>query len=640
MALPVSTASPRTRFGAVRRLPRRPILVILALLGTLIGASVARAANPPSITGPSGPVNTPPSFTITGLALSTINWTLDGTGIASGSGLSPAHTGPLGGADGPYTLHATQTPLDPVDPTSGEATVSFTLDTVAPTVTASATKADASPYAAGTWTNQAVTVHYTCSDSGSGVASCPPPQLFATTGTFTASGTVLDNAGNSAPASFGPIQIDTAPPTGGALAHAPVANQVAGFTKTASVKINLTAPSSDNVTVRGAITYALSGTNLSVPAPGAFQLWTGTRPFTVTASQGASTTVFLWARDVAGNSAPVASTAIIFDNQPPFVTNSSFPLPGLNLTTAFGSLANVRINFNEPVQNPASLIRMCVNPCGLPIAAAVTYGEITGPIAILDPLPATPTAGLAVGTTYSIELPTVRDPAGNILTGPGNTPWTFTTSTDGTPPGPVTNLTAVPGIGQVALSWTRPPDADLARITVLRGTTPPASPADATAARFSLAATATSFTDLGLTPGVTYHYAVYAEDAVGNPSGLVRSSAVPKFPLVLHPKPPNTISARSMRPKKGKVLVTLRPLMRWKATRRAPFYNLQIVDLSTNKKVVSVFPRAPRYRVAKNRLKAGHRYAWRVWSHRRGPGWYSVKRPMTSWFDVSPKAKK
>ena len=56
-------------------------------------------------------------------------------------------------------------------------------------------------------------------------------------------------------------------------------------------------------------------------------------------------------------------------------------MPGVNATTAFGTLANVQINFSEPVQNPVPLIRMCVNPCGLPIAAAVTYGEVTGPIA-------------------------------------------------------------------------------------------------------------------------------------------------------------------------------------------------------------------------------------------------------------------
>src|SRR6185503_18037792 len=45
-------------------------------------------------------------------------------------------------------------------------------DTTPPTITATAKKADNTPYTAGTWTNQTVTVHFTCSDAGSGLATC------------------------------------------------------------------------------------------------------------------------------------------------------------------------------------------------------------------------------------------------------------------------------------------------------------------------------------------------------------------------------------------------------------------------------------------------------------------------------------
>ena len=86
-------------------------------------------------------------------------------------------------------------------------------DTQPPTITVSATKADNTPYTAGTWTNQDVTVHFTCSDAGSGVASCPDGQIFDADGEFTASGTAQDNANNSADASFGPIRIDKTAPT-------------------------------------------------------------------------------------------------------------------------------------------------------------------------------------------------------------------------------------------------------------------------------------------------------------------------------------------------------------------------------------------------------------------------------------------
>jgi len=86
-------------------------------------------------------------------------------------------------------------------------------DTTPPTITATATKADNTPYTAGPWTNQTVTVHFTCSDAGSGIASCPAGQVFSTNGTFTASGTATDNAGNSVSTSFGPIKIDKTAPT-------------------------------------------------------------------------------------------------------------------------------------------------------------------------------------------------------------------------------------------------------------------------------------------------------------------------------------------------------------------------------------------------------------------------------------------
>jgi hypothetical protein len=86
-------------------------------------------------------------------------------------------------------------------------------DATPPTITATAFKADHTPYTAGTWTNQTVKVHFTCSDVGTGIASCPAEQIFSTNGTFTASGTTTDNAGNSATATLGPNKIDKTAPT-------------------------------------------------------------------------------------------------------------------------------------------------------------------------------------------------------------------------------------------------------------------------------------------------------------------------------------------------------------------------------------------------------------------------------------------
>ena len=91
-------------------------------------------------------------------------------------------------------------------------TLTIVGDTTLPTISASATKADSTAYTAGTWTNQTVTVHFTCSDSGSGIASCPADLVFSSDGTFTATGTATDNVGNSASTSFGPIMIDKTAP--------------------------------------------------------------------------------------------------------------------------------------------------------------------------------------------------------------------------------------------------------------------------------------------------------------------------------------------------------------------------------------------------------------------------------------------
>jgi len=86
-------------------------------------------------------------------------------------------------------------------------------DETLPSISVTAVNEDGTPYRAGTWTNQTVTVKYTCSDTESGIASCPADQVFSIEGTIPeTTGTATDNWGNSATASFGPIQIDKTAP--------------------------------------------------------------------------------------------------------------------------------------------------------------------------------------------------------------------------------------------------------------------------------------------------------------------------------------------------------------------------------------------------------------------------------------------
>lgn len=109
-----------------------------------------------------------------------------------------------------YTATATDAYGCPATVT-GSATA--TPDTIAPTITASARKADNTAYVAGTWTNQSVTVDFTCGDNCQ-VASCPTDVVLIGSGvTNSVSGMVSDSAGNTASTSFGPVMIDKVAPT-------------------------------------------------------------------------------------------------------------------------------------------------------------------------------------------------------------------------------------------------------------------------------------------------------------------------------------------------------------------------------------------------------------------------------------------
>jgi hypothetical protein len=115
------------------------------------------------------------------------------------------------------------------------------IDKTAPVISSSAVNADASPYTAGTWTNQTVTVSFTCADVGlvqstiqTNTVGADDRTLSAeTSGTTVASdGDCVDQAGNSDSAeTFGMVEIDkTAPVISGVASPGANAN---GWNKTA-----------------------------------------------------------------------------------------------------------------------------------------------------------------------------------------------------------------------------------------------------------------------------------------------------------------------------------------------------------------------------------------------------------------------
>lgn len=107
------------------------------------------------------------------------------------------------------------------------------IDKTAPSITASRS---AAPNAAG-WNNTPVTVSFACSDALSGIASCSSDATFDSDGMgFSATGTAVDNADNSAMASEGPINIDMTPP---------VVTLTGGGTYTIDQTVNVTCSASD-----------------------------------------------------------------------------------------------------------------------------------------------------------------------------------------------------------------------------------------------------------------------------------------------------------------------------------------------------------------------------------------------------------
>ena len=94
--------------------------------------------------------------------------------------------------------------------TSSKTTSTLKRDATPPTITAAATTA---PNANG-WYSGDVTIHFTCSDVTSGVASCPADVVMTASGS-SATPTIYDNAGNGATSNAVTVQIDKSAPSVG-----------------------------------------------------------------------------------------------------------------------------------------------------------------------------------------------------------------------------------------------------------------------------------------------------------------------------------------------------------------------------------------------------------------------------------------
>jgi hypothetical protein len=183
---------------------------------------------------------------------------------------------------------------------------------------------------------------------------------------------------------------------------------------------------------------------------------------------------------------------------------------------------------------------------------------------------------------------TCVDVAGNV--GSASLPINY----DATPPlAPVVD--SLPGNESVALEWSTSPDSQ-AEIARLDGDAPPVvvyqGPGGA-------------FTDRSLKNGRRYRYAISLIDQAGN-RAVGTTSAVPTASKLLEPA------------KGERIRLVQLPLLIWKGVRKADYYNVQI--FRGGKKVLSSWPRQPRFQVERRWRFGGRRYrlvpakyCWYVW---------------------------
>lgn len=124
----------------------------------------------------------------------------------------------------------------------------------------------------------------------------------------------------------------------------------------------------------------------------------------------------------------------------------------------------------------------------------------------------------------------------------------------------------------------------------------------------------------------SYSFEVRQVDAAGNPGpwttepfAILASPAAPPTAAVVAALPSS--NWRKLTPKRGAVIRSTRPRLRWKAGPRGTrLYNVQIFLVGKNnalKKVRTAFPRTRTFTLSKRAaLKKGSCYVWRVWPYR------------------------
>ncbi len=171
---------------------------------TVSGIKIDRTAPTTGADAPSGWRNADVTVKLTATdnlsGVAATHYKLDGGATQDGTSLTVS-------TEGSHTV--TYWSVDRAGNAETSAAVTVLVDKSAPTITGKTTS-DAN---ANGWYKAPVTVHFTCSDAVSGIATCQPDTTVSAQGPNSAIGTAVDNAGNQSTTTVGGIKIDTVAPS-------------------------------------------------------------------------------------------------------------------------------------------------------------------------------------------------------------------------------------------------------------------------------------------------------------------------------------------------------------------------------------------------------------------------------------------
>lgn len=349
---------------------------------------------------------------------------------------------------------------------SSTVTTTLNIDKTSPTISAAASPA---PNPAG-WNTGDVTITYTCSDSLSGVASCPPQRVVNTEGAtqqFTAAAS--DNAGNTASAAVVLNIEKTAPAITASLTPAPNAagwnnsSATVSFTCAPSVSPILSCPAAVSVTtegkgqdVSGTVTDQAGKSNsasvivnldetppsigIATPVAGGYTNVALT-PITVTYSDsgsGVDVTTFTLLIDGVDQTARFAISTTGATGSPAAALPDGLHTVTVSIKDLAGNPSTATATFTLDTTPPQITITQPANGTFTNAASLVVTGTVVdaAPVTVTVAGTAVPvqngsftSAGITLGTTTTQTIPVVAtDAAGNSST------VTLTGNIDRTPP--------------------------------------------------------------------------------------------------------------------------------------------------------------------------------------------------------------